>query len=672
MAVAPEIWDLIVVGGGPAGCTLATLAKKYAPNRRILLLDRSEGPRHHVGESLLPGLLPVLRELGVFEKIDAAGFPRKLGATYVWGLGRKPWDNDFTGESIRSILDRFGSLPDSLPYAWQVRRSRYDQILIEHAAENGVEVRRGVRALAPIEEGDRILGVRVRAGDGSAALHCGLLADCSGQEGFLSRHRRIRAYNPDLKNVAAFGYFKGAAWRDRYTGHPDKTRIFVCSTRRGWFWYIPIDKDVVSVGLVTAADQVKREGIKDLRAMYLEELGRCRELQSLLRGARLIPDFDGSGKDFFTHSDWSYLNVSAAGPGWLAAGDAAVFVDPILSAGVMLAHVGGHRAAYTVLSHWAESAPPMRELLWRDYNAFCREAAAAHLAMALHWYGNDRNARSWRARAGRLQRALLPVRVSDRKAFILLTAGLAQRFDAPQAVEGARGDPGILDEVACLDREYSGLFGRAAAPAREPEPLPVPGGVPKLLAPYRVEVSFLPVAGGRLRPVQRVHFLGHDPADATRDAFNPRRFVVRHHLDLLEAMDGRRSLPEIERLVARAACRTGGCAGRAPASCASSACSGSWAGKPAGPAGRRSRPALRGAAEAGIQPSAYSEKTSASNTSISVLGSFQQSRGSPAFCAQSSSKNRVLSGISSQTCGKNTPDRSPWLTVTPCPLFTSL
>ncbi|MBI3565721.1 MAG: tryptophan 7-halogenase, partial [Elusimicrobia bacterium] len=116
--------DLLVVGGGPAGATLAGLVKKYAPDLRVTLLEKAPGPRHHVGESLLPGLVPVLRELGVFEKIDSAGFPKKIGANYQWGMDGEVWENDFNDVNVSEMLKR-GGLPPKIEYAWQVRRSKY-------------------------------------------------------------------------------------------------------------------------------------------------------------------------------------------------------------------------------------------------------------------------------------------------------------------------------------------------------------------------------------------------------------------------------------------------------------------------------------------------------------------------------------------------------------------
>ncbi|MBI5629754.1 MAG: tryptophan 7-halogenase [Elusimicrobia bacterium] len=537
-------WDLVVVGAGPAGCTVATLAKKYAPERRILLLEKSPGPRHHIGESLLPGLVPVLKEMGVFEKVDAAGFPRKIGANYLWGRGREVWENDFNDVNVGEMLRRHGSLPEKIEYAWQVRRSLYDDILLRHAEENGVEVRRGAAALKIIENEGRITGLTISTGSGlPEPVYAGLLADCSGQSGFLSRFRKIRSYNPALKNVAGYAYFRGADWKYRFTGHPDKTKIFICATEAGWFWYIPISTDIVSVGLVAGAGAPRRRGIS-LRELYFSELKKCREIWPLLKNAQLERDFDGAGRDFFVQSDWSYLNEAASGPGWLAAGDAAVFVDPILSSGVTLAHLGAHRAAYTALAHWREESSEMRSLLWRDYDTFCRESAAQFLSLALFWYGNDRRAESWWARARRIQRAWLPVELGDQNAFIAVSAGLTRHYEralsAASALEPEPVAPGDYPFYAAVLGRDSALEALAREGLSE-------NCRPRLSCPYEVEYSFIPDWGrGRLLAAKRARFLKHDPAEGLGDCFNPRRAVARHHLELLKDLDGRKSWRQIK------------------------------------------------------------------------------------------------------------------------------
>ncbi len=529
-----ETRDAVVVGGGPAGSTLAALIKLHAPERRVTILERAPGPRHHVGESLLPGLVPVLKELGVYDKVDAAGFPRKLGATYVWGKDREPWENDFNDLDMKELIARFGKIPDRLEYAWQVTRSVYDEILLTHAESLGVEVVRGVQADAAVEKGGRLAGVTARADDGAVTRwEAEFTADCSGQAGFLSRFRRVREYDPRLKNVSGYAYYRGAPWMFRYTGHPDKTKIFICSKPAGWFWYIPLGPDLLSVGFVTTVERLKAGG-GDLEALFERELASCAEIAPLLEKAERVTDFDGQGRSFFTHSDWSYLPVESSGPGWVACGDAAVFVDPILSSGVTLAHLSAHRAAYTILEHWRRPSEAERGLLWADYGAYCRDVAGQYLALALFWYGNDPNAEKWWVEARRLQRAVLPVELGDKGAFLTVSAGLTQHYDRLLAARE------LAQEVATEPGEYP--FYAMVMPGGGKEPVALDEAAPlRLTCPYRTEFAFLPEPGsGRLRAVKRARFLKGNPDDAVVGAFNPRKFVTRWHLAWLEGVDGAR------------------------------------------------------------------------------------------------------------------------------------
>ena len=168
-----ETCDLLVIGGGPAGSTLAGLVEKCAPERRVVLLEKAPGPRHHVGESLLPGIVPVLKELGVYEKVDSAGFPRKIGANCQWGMNGKVWVNDFNDVNVSEMRAR-GGIPPKIEYAWQVRRSKYDEILLSHAEFLDVEVLRGSIAEDVLEGADgRLAGARAFVSE--RALH-GVLA----------------------------------------------------------------------------------------------------------------------------------------------------------------------------------------------------------------------------------------------------------------------------------------------------------------------------------------------------------------------------------------------------------------------------------------------------------------------------------------------------------------
>jgi clorobiocin biosynthesis protein Clo-hal len=565
--VSGSRWDLVVVGGGPAGSTLAGLVKKHRPSARVLLLEKAVFPRHHVGESLLPGMIPVLKELGVWGKIDAGGFPRKMGAVFIWGDERKPWDADFNNLNLE-MVQKYGRMLDA-EFSWQVLRSKYDQILLDHARELGVEVW-NARAVAPIERAGAIAGCVVEMSDGARReVESVWLADCSGQNGFLAQARRTRAYREDLKNVAGYAYFKGARWKFQFQGHPDKTKIFVCSVPEGWFWYIPLAADEVSVGLVMKASVVKG---RDLRTIFFDAVERCAEIRPLLKGAALMKGVDPAEpeKDFFTAGDWSYVNERACGEGWLAAGDAAFFVDPLLSSGVMMAHLSAHRAAYLVNTLLDERDPKLRALLLSDYDRFCKESGGSFLALVQYWYRNDPNARRWWGTARKQLSSSAPVHLSDKMAFVAVAAGLTYYFErsytsqtmifGSAGVEHSWQWEGTKLELKRWTRQIIAIVeagfmrrkpGRDKS-VREAEAhvaLDRVGDawVPRWALPREASTTFLPGEGGKLFPIGRVDVIKTKARDAAARAHNPKRVLPGSYAAILDLVDGKRDVAAIKR-----------------------------------------------------------------------------------------------------------------------------
>ena len=523
-----ETFDLVVIGGGPAGSTLAGLAKRYNPGKRVLVLEQAAFPRYHVGESLLIGVVPILKELGAFEKIDAAGFPKKLGSTYVWGRDRSAWTADFTQIPAEEVLGPDGGQERLVRYSWQVERARYDAILLEHAASLGAEVRHGWRALDVVEDAGRVAGVTVCDASGATReIRAQYVADCSGQSGFLSSRRRVRRYDPRLGNVAVHGYFRGARWKTRFVGHPDKTRIFLCTAEGGWFWYFPISRGIVSVGLVTTRRGLAARRTRDFREHFLQQARSCPEISGLLSEATLTGEVFGDGKEVHVERDWSYLNVASSGPGWLCAGDACVFVDPVLSSGVLLAHTSGHRAACALTTIWRGALPAER--VWEDYNAHYRRASASFLACALFWYGNDRVARKWWGLTEQLVRARLPLPVRSRQAFVTVVAGVQDYYDRLYQAEF------LVTERAHAADDFP-LAARGAwagAPAGHPAELREED---RFSFPWKWEAGYTLVPEletGVLRPLKTVKFLKHASDDPLVDVLNPVRIVAGFHLALL-------------------------------------------------------------------------------------------------------------------------------------------
>ncbi len=424
-------YDVVIAGGGPAGSAVGSLIKRYSPHLKVLLLEKAQFPRHHVGESMLAGATPVLHDMGVFDKIDKHGFVEKLGATYIWGRDREPWGFEFD-ELLKKLTLQGEPLPRLYYKAWQVRRAEYDHILLNHTAEWGVEVHQGARVTRILREqnGERVTGVEYQDQQGTHTVASTWLIDCTGQDALLGREMKLQEYDHHVNNYALWGYWKGAKWKFEYLGHPNLTRILVTTSPRGWLWYIPIDTDVVSIGFVT-----HRQTLKQMQGgpekLYREEIAACPEIQELLEGASLVRIAPDQTRDVCAIQDWGYTNRKMSGPGWATAGDAAGFVDPILSSGTMLALELGQKAAYTINSSFTASSDKLIEAYWNFYDETYHTVLQAYREMARFWYSNNFSMESWWWNAHRLvSQQDSAVQLTSREAYTRLAFGYATRAES--------------------------------------------------------------------------------------------------------------------------------------------------------------------------------------------------------------------------------------------------
>jgi clorobiocin biosynthesis protein Clo-hal len=427
-------YDLIIAGGGPAGTTVATLVKKYAPHLRVLLLEKSRFPRHHIGESLLAGATPVLHDMEVYNRIDGYGFVEKSGATYVWGKERTPWGFDFD-QAVKLLLDAGQPLPRHYVKGWQVRRAEYDHQLLLHAADMGVEVREEAAVSRVIwDQPDtpqaRVIGIEYQDAAGVSTLHCHWFMDCTGQDALLGRHLALRQFFPQMNNVALYGYWRDFSWQEAFLGRRAFTRIFLVTSPHGWFWCIPASPDIMSVGLVTNRESLKLSG-GDAEKLYRSEIEACPEIAAVLNGASLTRLYPDQRRDILAERDWSYESRQMAGAGWAMCGDAAGFVDPILSSGVMIAHELGQKAAYTLNSTFRATTDADIARYWQFYEQTYRTYLRAYRDMAEFWYGSNFAMDGWWWQAQRaVNQPDTDTRLPPRESFVRLASGYANRAES--------------------------------------------------------------------------------------------------------------------------------------------------------------------------------------------------------------------------------------------------
>ena len=412
-------YDALILGGGPAGSTLATLLAQ--DGMRVALVEREVMPRPHVGESLIPGVLPALDASGALPLVEKAGFTQKYGATYIWGRTREPW------------TVKFSEVYPDQAFAWQVNRARFDKLLLDHAEAEGVEVRQGVTALGPLGSVDDVQGARVRAEDGSeSALTADLTIDATGQDALFGRVFRTRQYNAALRHVALYGHWSGGRDLHDVIGSDDAKdtgNILIVTVPDGWIWHIPIAHTMRSVGVVTDPDAVANLSASSRTDYYLEQVRACPEIAALLEGGAWVSE------RVETLSDWSFFCSQFTGPGFMQVGDAACFIDPILSTGVTLAVNGALRAARAIRT--GRAAPWLQGLAMNWYETEYRSIATDFADLAEHWYGGHADADAWFWRAKKLAD---PTRnFSIRQAFIHLSAGVTGAEGAGGKLRSAGG-----------------------------------------------------------------------------------------------------------------------------------------------------------------------------------------------------------------------------------------
>jgi flavin-dependent dehydrogenase len=389
-------YDVIVIGGGPAGSTAAGLLAKAG--RQVLVLEKEKFPRYHIGESLVPGVIPVLQELEVLDAIERSGYIHKHGTTLRWGAERELWTIHFNEAG-------------PWDYAFEVKRAEFDNDLLNHARLLGATVVEEATVTEPLFEGGRCVGARFTQDKrgGAAEVRAKYVLDASGQARVFGGREKMVRWHEDLRNIAVWTYFQGG---ERFAGI-DRGNILTEYHEDGWVWVIPFADGTCSVGFVSPY-QVYSGTRMAPHEYFQAKLRLAPEASRLLAGAVRVASYR-------TTKDWSYACSRFGGAGYLIAGDAAAFVDPLFSTGVMLAMKGASVAAHTIDRILDDPAGEEQHQL--AYERSYRDFFDTVVSFVRYFYDARRQRTEYWARA---QELIDPVRELEQRAdFIRLISGLA-------------------------------------------------------------------------------------------------------------------------------------------------------------------------------------------------------------------------------------------------------
>ncbi len=316
-------WDTIIIGAGPAGATTAALLAEKG--RRVLVLEKESFPRYHVGESLMPFCWHTLDRLGLSSEMDKIGFQQKHSVQFVStdGMISKPF---------------YFFLHDEHPSAvtWQVERMEFDQLLVDKARENGADIREQHRVVDVVRDAKgAVAGVLAEDSEGQQfEFSSSIVVDASGRDCLVASKSKWRNRDPQLNKIAIWTYFEGAM---RDPGLDSGSTTVAYLPEKGWFWYIPMRNNLISVGVVASRDYLYRDS-QDPAEIFTREIKENAWIREHLSEGHQTGEYWVTG-------EYSYRSNYCAGDGVLLVGDAFAFLDPVFSSGVFLALKSGELAA---------------------------------------------------------------------------------------------------------------------------------------------------------------------------------------------------------------------------------------------------------------------------------------------------------------------------------------
>jgi flavin-dependent dehydrogenase len=344
-----EQLDAIVIGGGPAGSSAAAVLAEWG--HRVLVLERAKFPRYHVGESLLPFTYQPLHRLGLIPRMRESAFIKKYSVQFVSQSGKASEPFYF-----------FNRYDQEVAQTWQVLRSEFDLMLLNNAREKGAVVHEETTVKELLRNGTKVAGVRVISADGKMRdYHAPMTIDCSGRDAFAAIRNQWRVGDPMLNKAAVWTYYRGAM-RDEGIDAGGTTVAFV--PEKGWFWYIPLHHDLVSVGVVAEGRYLSRDGVREPKKIFEREIGQNVWIEKhLAQGEQTGP--------YYITGEYSYHTKYCSSDGLVLAGDALCFLDPVFSSGLMLALKSGVMAGDLV--HQALQEQDYSSQRFAEYGGLMRQ-----------------------------------------------------------------------------------------------------------------------------------------------------------------------------------------------------------------------------------------------------------------------------------------------------------
>jgi flavin-dependent dehydrogenase len=358
--------DVLVVGGGPAGSSVANIVAQG--NNHVLVLEKDVFPRYHIGESLIPFTYNSLERLGVIPELRNSSFTKKYSVQFA--------QEDGTLHKPFYFSDRYDI--NTVAQTWQVDRSKFDKMLLDKAVERGAKVIHNARVDELIYSDKRVVGVKYTdlINNTTKEVFAKWVVDASGRKALAAKKNSWMERDPLLRNkMAIWSYFKGCKRADGIDGG---ATIVAFIKNKGWFWYIPLENDITSVGVVAESSYLMRDGIRGIGNVF------SREVQNNKWLSRQLKDVERTS-EFASTTDYSLHSKCSTAPGVVLVGDALAFLDPVFSSGVLLALKSGVMVG-DVLNK-ALSDPTTEDSCFDSYHD-CMQLSIENMRKLIHAFYN--------------------------------------------------------------------------------------------------------------------------------------------------------------------------------------------------------------------------------------------------------------------------------------------